>query len=404
MFPVKKKQGIVVILHFVINRRFLPLMEKLEPTQIHHTTKSRITDIVFKISSLVLLTLVFLLALDIIIESLKILIGENYIRSSFLQVYNPFIGLFVGLLATALVQSSTLITSLAIALVASGTLSIHNAVAIVVGANLGTTITCMLVSFGHVMRKKEFRKAIAGSMLHVMFNLIPILIIFPLEYYWGFLSDISQKVASWVAGEKAILPFKGAFLNEYISKPLLELFQVNIYPVSFLIIAIIIVFVCIRLFIMMFKKVLINDFIKRVRNVFWATKWKGFIWGTLITALVHSSTIVTSFLVTLIGSNKLSLRQAFPLIMGANLGTTITAITASFGKNEAAISIAFAHFLFNLISVLLILPFPWAQNQIIALCRRLGRLTMQYRLVGFIYVLIVFFLIPFILIYWHKNA
>ncbi|MCU0439606.1 MAG: Na/Pi symporter [Raineya sp.] len=379
-------------------------MEKVESTHKSNTTKSRIVDVTFKVSSLVLLTLVFLLALDIVIESLKILIGENYIRKSFLQVYNPFIGLFVGLLATALVQSSTLITSLAIALVAAGTLSIHNAVAIVIGANLGTTITCMLVSFGHVMRKKEFRKALAGSMLHVMFNLIPIIIIFPLEYYWGLLSNLSQQVASWVAGEGAIIPFKGAFLNEYISKPLLAIFQVDTYPISFLIIAIIIVFVCIRLFILMFKKVLVDDFIKRVRNVFWATKWKGFIWGTLITALVHSSTIVTSFLVTLIGSNKLSLRQAFPLIMGANLGTTVTALTASLGKNEAAISIAFAHFLFNVISVLLILPFPWIQNQIITLCRRLGRFTMQYRLAGFIYVLIVFFLIPFILIYLHKNS
>ncbi|KOY88261.1 hypothetical protein AD998_16820 [bacterium 336/3] len=361
-------------------------------------------DITIKIGSLVLLTFIFLLALDIVIESLKVLIGESYIRNSFLQIYNPFIGLFVGLLATALVQSSTLITSLIIALVASNTLSIQNAVAIVIGANLGTTITCMLVSFGHVMRKKEFRKALAGSMLHVMFNLIPIIIIFPLEYYWQILSNLSQKLASLVSGESAIIPFKIAFLNEYVNKPLLAIFQINSYPITFLIIAVVLTFVCIRLFIWMFKKAIVNDFITRVRNVFWATKWKGFIWGTLITALVHSSTIVTSFLVTLIGSNKLSLRQAFPIIMGANLGTTVTALTASLGKNEATISIAFAHFLFNVISVLLILPFPWVQRQIVLLCRRLGRLTMQYRLAGFIYILIVFFLIPFILIYLHKNS
>jgi len=378
-------------------------MEKINPTQIQHP-KSRFTDITLKASSLLFLTLAFLLALDVVIESLKILIGESYIRHTFLQIYNPFIGLFVGLLATALLQSSTLITSLAIALVASGTLSIQNAVTIVMGANLGTTITCMLVSFGHVMRKKEFRKALAGSMLHVIFNLLPIIIIFPLEFYGGLLSDLSIKVASWVAGEKAILPFKGAFLNEYFIKPVLQYLSIESNPIVFLVLSVALVFLCIRLFIMMFKKVIVNDFTTRVKNVFWATKWKGFLWGTLITALVHSSTIVTSFLVTLIGSNKLSLRQAFPLIMGANLGTTVTALTASFGKSEAAISIAFAHFFFNLISVLLVLPFPWLQNKIISLCRRLGRLTMQYRLAGFIYVLIVFFLIPFVLIYLHKHS
>ena len=361
-----------------------------------------ITNIIRKSGLLLLITLIFLFALDLTASSLKSIVGLNYLRNSFNEVYSPFVGLFVGLLATALVQSSTLITSLSVALVASGTLSVQNAVPIVMGANIGTTITCMLVSFGHVVRRKEFRKAIAGSMLHVSFNIIPTIIFFPLEYYWGFLTKISLHFASYFSGGQNGIPFKGFYLSEYITIPLIEKLHVEKYPAVWLVVAVLSAFLCIRLFIIAFRKVLVNDFTKRVESVFWAKPWRGFIWGVLITALVHSSTVVTSFLVTLIGANRLSLRLAFPLIMGANLGTTLTALTASLGKSEAAVSIAFAHFLFNLFSVLLVLPFPWVQTQIIFMCRRFGKLTMRHRLAGFLYVLIVFFLIPFLLIYLNK--
>lgn len=364
--------------------------------------KHQFADILLKIGLLLLVTLAFLFALDLATESLKSIVGLSYLRKSFNEVYSPFVGLFVGLLATAFVQSSSLITSLSVALVASGTLSVQNAVPIVMGANIGTTITCMLVSFGHVVRKKEFRKAVSGSMLHVSFNILPALLIFPLEYYWGVLSKSSFFLASFFSGGQSNINFKGFYFSEHITIPLIDALHIEKYATIWLGIAVLLAFLCIRLFIVVFRKVLVNDFMKRVESVFWAKPWRGFVWGTLITALIHSSTVVTSFLVTLIGSNKLPLRQAFPFIMGANLGTTLTALTASLGKSEEAMSIAIAHLLFNLISVILLLPFPWVQTKIILLARYFGKLTMRHRMVGFLYVLVVFFLVPFLLIYLNK--
>ncbi|GAB4131832.1 MAG: Na/Pi symporter [Raineya sp.] len=351
---------------------------------------------------LLLVTLIFLFALDLATESLKSIVGLNYLRKSFREVYSPFVGFFVGLLATAFVQSSSLITSLSVALVASGTLNVQNAVPIVMGANIGTTITCMLVSFGHTVRKKEFRKAVSGSMLHVAFNLLPAILIFPLEYYWAFLSKFSLILAAWFSGGQSTVNFKGFYFSEHITLPLIEALHIEKYAVVWLGAAILLAFLCIRLFIVVFKKVLVNDFMKRIESLFWVEPWRGFVWGTLITALIHSSTVVTSFLVTLVGSGKLSLRHAFPLIMGANLGTTLTALTASLGKSEEAVSVAFAHFLFNLLSVVLVLPFPRVQAKIILLARYFGKLTMRRRFAGFLYVLIVFFLLPFLLIYLSK--
>lgn len=359
-------------------------------------------EILIKGFLLIILTFFFLFAIDLVIETVKILIGESYIKSTLNNVYSPFAGLFVGLLVTALAQSSTLVTSLGVAMVASGTLSLQNAVPIVIGANIGTTMTPLLVSFGYIMHKKEFRKAIAGSMSHILVNILPALLIFPLEYYGGFLSKASLYLAILFSGKNAILPFKIPYVGEISTSVIFQHIPLLQYPVLFLVLGLLSLFACIRLFIALFEKLFVSDFFGRLEKVVRTSKWRSFLWGVIITALIHSSTIVIGFLITLIGSNKVSLKQAFPFIIGANLGTTLTALTASLGKSEAGMSIAFAHFLFNLISMLLVLPFPWIENKIILLCRRSGSLIMQYRLASFLYVLILFFLLPFLLIYLNK--
>ncbi|PKQ68620.1 Na/Pi symporter [Raineya orbicola] len=369
---------------------------------IFHNSQMRLGQNVYRVALLLLLTLFFLFALDMAIESLRHIIGIEYLRKSLNEIYNPFIGLFVGILATALVQSSTLITSLSVALVAAGTVSISNAIPLVMGANIGTTITAMLVAFGHVGKRKEFRKAISGSLLHVLANILPTFIIFPLEYGFGFLTKLSLFFASWVSGEGKIISFEGWQFSKYVTQPILNHLPLAEYGWIFLLVSVIGVFACIRLFILLFKNWLVSDLLQKIQNVFWVTSWRAFGWGTLITAIIHSSTVVTCFLVTLIGSNKLSTRQALPFILGANLGTTLTALTASLGKTETAISIAFAHFLFNVLSVLMILPIPYLKMRFIFLSRYLGKLMMNYRLLAFAFVLIFFFLLPFVLIYLHK--
>lgn len=356
---------------------------------------------IYRIVVLLLLTAIFLLALDLAVESLKHIVGIEYLRQSLNEVYNPFIGLFVGILATALVQSSTLITSLTVALVAAGTVSISNAIPLVMGANVGTTITAILVAFSYVRKRKEFRKAVAGSLLHVLANIFPVLVIFPLEYSLGFLTRTSLFFTNWLTGVGKVFSFESWHLSKYFIEPLGEHVFVA-HGWIFLGVSTAGVFMCIRLFILIFKNWLVNNLLKKIENVFWITSWQAFGWGTLITALIHSSTVVTCFLVTLIASNKLAIRQALPFILGANLGTTLTALTASLGKSEAAISIAFAHFLFNIFSVLIVLPLPFTRTNFIAFSRYLSKLMMNYRLMAFLFVLFFFFLLPFLLIYLHK--
>jgi sodium-dependent phosphate cotransporter len=127
------------------------------------------------------------------------------------------------------------------------------------------------------------------------------------------------------------------------------------------------------------------------------------LWGTGFTAAIHSSSTATSLIVPLVAADKLSIKKAFPFVMGANVGTTITALIASVSKSEAALSIALAHVLFNIIGVIIFFPIPVIRNIPVHLARYLGSLTVKNRLVGLVYIVLTFFLIPFILIYFSNQ-
>jgi sodium-dependent phosphate cotransporter len=110
--------------------------------------------------------------------------------------------------------------------------------------------------------------------------------------------------------------------------------------------------------------------------------------------------------VPIVAKKIASLKQAAPFIMGANIGTTITAfIAVTLNSNTAgAISIAIAHFLFNLFGVLLFFPVAALRRLPMRLAAGLGKLTLKYRLVGFVYILVTFFFIPFSLIYLNQGT
>ena len=107
--------------------------------------------------------------------------GSGFAERLIATTSNPFVGLFIGILATSIIQSSGTTTSMIVAFVAAGVLSIRSAVPIIMGANIGTTVTNTLVALGHITRKEEFKRAFSGSTLHDFFNLMTVLILFPIE-------------------------------------------------------------------------------------------------------------------------------------------------------------------------------------------------------------------------------
>ncbi len=140
-----------------------------------------------------------MLSLELMASAFNLL-GGDIIQEIIRATANPFISLFIGLLSTAIVQSSSTTTSMIVAIVASGSLTLESAVPMVMGANIGTTVTSTIVSLGHITDKKAFRKAFSVAILHDFFNVLSTLILFPLEYYFGLLSRLASFITQHVFG------------------------------------------------------------------------------------------------------------------------------------------------------------------------------------------------------------
>lgn len=343
--------------------------------------------------------LVFLFSLDLMISSLQQL-GTVVTDTILLATSNPFTGLFIGLLVTAIIQSSSATTSLTVALVASGTLSLPGAVPIIMGANIGTTITSTIVSLSFINQKKEFRRAVSAGTYHGFFKILTAFILFPLEYNFHFLSELAQFIAvnffhEPVAHSTTNFKLLGSSLSwpvSFISAKINNGYLLAALSVILLLGSI-----------LFFRKV-ISQMIGfssqgRVQQFVFKNPYKSFGWGILTTAAIRSSTVTTSLVVPLVAKKTIKLRQAAAFILGANIGTTITAFMASTFNSNAAISIALTHFLFNFIGVLLFFRTPVLKEIPFQLALGMGRLTLKNRLVGFLYLLVVFFLLPFSLIF-----
>ncbi len=351
---------------------------------------------------IICIILLFLISIDMIGYSFQLLSGGTA-RSMLSVTANPFISLFIGLLVTAIIQSSSTTTSMVVALVGTGTLSLHHAIPIVMGANIGTTITSTLVSLGYITSKREFRKAISAGSIHDFYNIILTIILFPLEYNYRLLSSLSSKIAYWVSPpflsdtqgvqhNVGILPFNPIrdFLAGMIDNNWVLLF------LSFFIL-----FAAIKILSKIIYSSLIGKSRDNLKKYVFKSPFSAFGWGALTTAAVQSSSLTTPLIVPLVATSKISLHNAFSYVIGANIGTTVTALIAAFFNSEAAVSIAVVHFLFNLTGVILFMLFPLFRNIPVRFALWFGLLTMRNRLYGFLYIVITFFILPFILIYYN---
>jgi solute carrier family 34 (sodium-dependent phosphate cotransporter) len=331
--------------------------------------------------------------------------GKTFAENLIQGTSNPFIGLFIGILATSLVQSSSTTTSIVVGMVASGVMTITNAIPIIMGANIGTTVTSMLVSLGHIGRREEFKRAVTGSSVHDFFNMMCVLILFPIEISFHLLS----RAAAWMAGIfqsfggiKFTSPLKIAteplvhFIEEVMKKLVAS---DNIAYILVLISSMVILFLALYFIVKIMRTIVVQRAEIVLNNVLGKHGVMTIFAGLVLTAVVQSSSITTSLMVPLVASGILTVEMVFPITMGANIGTTVTAILASLATgNILAVTVAFTHFLFNIIGVCCIYPIKRLRVIPIFLAKSLGNLAFKKRRYVVFYVLGMFFILPAILI------
>ncbi len=316
---------------------------------------------------------------------------------------NPIVGVILGTLATALVQSSSTVTSVIVALVAGG-MPVEIAVPMVMGANMGTTITNTIVSLGNIRETKAFHRSFSAATVHDFFNLYAILIFLPIEVVFHPLQRTAGVMASWLLDGGSASISNINVLSLIIKPVVVNLEQVfrgipgTVDASLFTAFGIGLVFFSVIYMSKLLKSVMTGRAKAMLDKALGKGVLVGIFAGALITMIVQSSSTTTSLLVPLAGAGVLSLRQVFPFTLGANIGTTITALlaaTAILGGNKIfALQIALVHFLFNFSGVILFALVPWLYELPIRSAEWLGGLTERNRGYAFGYIFGVFFIIP----------
>ncbi len=313
---------------------------------------------IIKILTVIISIYLFLLTIKLLGHSFK-LFGKEFAEAMLQTTSNPFTGLIIGIIATSLIQSSSTTTSIVVGLVAGGVINLENAIPIIMGANIGTTVTNTLVSLGHIGRKTEFKRAFAAGVVHDFFNISAVIVLFPLELKFHMIQRTAlflDKHFEGVGGMKVFNPLK-AILNPVIQS--IDSIMMNVQYKEFILMvfSIIGMFLALGLLIKTIRSLVVDKIELIINKYLFKNDFLGMTWGMGMTFIVQSSSVTTSLIVPLAGAGIVSLRKIFPYTMGANIGTTGTALLAALATgNPIAVTAAFAHLVFNVFGIFIFYP------------------------------------------------
>ncbi len=359
-------------------------------------TKDRIIKAIFVILTIYL----FLLSIKLLGHSFK-LFGKGFAETMIQMTSNPFAGLIIGIVATSLIQSSSTTTSIVVGLVAGGALSLNNAIPIIMGANIGTTITNTLVSMGHISNRVEFRRAFSASVVHDFFNICAVIVIFPIELRFHFISKVATILEKGFAGAGGMKMFNPLKL---ILDPVINMIDrlSSFLPqqhIFMMIISLVLLFLALTFLIKSIRSLVFSKIEVIINKFLFRNDFLGFFLGILMTSIVQSSSVTTSLIIPLAGAGLITIRQIFPYTLGANIGTTVTAILAAMAtQSDVAVTVAFSHLCFNIFGIAIFYPLKFIP---IKLAEYVGKQASKStkHLVSFVIIYILLHFIPVALIF-----
>ncbi len=243
---------------------------------------------------------IFLLGMDRTVSGLKGIAGNRLRWILSHLTGNRWYGAATGAGITAIIQSSSITTVVVVGLVSARAMNLTQSVGVIFGANVGTTITAQIIAF------QVTKYALAA-----------VAIGFAIEFFSR--SELVQRIGRAVLGLGLV--FFGMSVMGLAMKPLTD-YQ------PFL------------------------DAMASISNV-----WVGVLIGAAFTALIQSSSATTAIVIAMAAEGLISLDLAISLVLGANVGTSVTAQLSAIGKPTEAKQVAMVHTLFNIIGVLIWLPF-----------------------------------------------
>jgi|TARA_B110000240_G_C13481679_1_gene445603 sodium-dependent phosphate cotransporter len=332
--------------------------------------------------------------------------GSEFAETVLTTTSDPFIALFIGIFSTVLFQSSSTTTSLIVGMVSSGSLTITSSIPMIMGANIGTTVTNTIVSLGHINKGTEFKRAFAASTVHDFFNIMAVIIVFPIEMIFHPL----QKTAEWFALQmfgkienievlqaKSPIKLVVKYGSEFIQKFTFD------NDIAYLVLSVFITFLMLYSIVKLLKSLVLKKIEGFFDQYIFNTALKAMIFGVIITIMVQSSSITTSLIVPLAGAGVLTLRQIFPFTLGANIGTTVTALLAAVTGTVSALVAAFSHLLFNILGIVIIYCIPTLRNIPLRCAEIISEKATTKKYIPLLYLFFIFVLIPLCIIYFGRT-
>jgi len=333
-------------------------------------------------------------------------LGAGFQDGLLRQVANPISGLFAGIVLTVLVQSSSVSTATIVGLVGSGTLDVSLAVPMIMGANIGTTVTNTLASLGSIRRREEFRRALTAATMHDFFNLLAVAVLLPVELLTGVFTRMAVALTGVLRGTDVGVAAGTSPLRTAVKAPVTLVKDLlatlgaapRLAAVVALVLGLSLIFLALVL-ITRNMRLLVRGTLERAMNhvVGRGGGTVGILIGLLITVAVQSSTITTSILVPLVAAGLLTARSAYPITLGANVGTTVTALIASLAVTQpAGLTIALVHTLFNVTALMLVFPVRAVRDIPVRLAERFAGIAVKHPTVVAVYLFGLFLVIPLV--------
>ena len=355
-----------------------------------------LANIILKIFGVIAALYMFLVGINGMSSAIKHM-GAGVAESIFTATSNPFVALFIGVFATVLFQSSSTTTSLIVGMVSSGALGISGAIPMIMGANIGTTVTNTIVSVGHINKGNEFKRAFAASTVHDFFNILAVIIIFPIEITFHFIEKLARTLAEMLFGSvlnvdvlQAKSPIKAAVKS---GAKFIESFAFD-NNIVYLVISVLITFLCLVSIVKLLRSLVLEKIEAFFDQYIFKTALRAIGFGIILTIMVQSSSITTSLVVPLAGAGVLTLQKIFPFTLGANIGTTVTALLAALTGTVAALIAAISHLLFNIFGILIIYCIPQLRAIPLMLAEKISELSVKNKFIPIIYLAVMFGVIP----------
>ncbi len=332
-------------------------------------------------------------------------------------------GLALGILGTALVQSSSAVvatTMVSMSGMVTGGLPLESAikfgVPMVLGANIGTTVTNTIVAFGieRGMTMEEFKETIPGVIVDDVYEALTITIFFALELTFGLISKIVLRLGEFYTNvlklESFFASFEDSLIDVIVKKPIIS-------PIKEIMVNLLgdraggILLFIVWFIVIIFSMNMITKNLETMIELEWENRVKaafnnpvrGFFTGFAVTFLVGSSSIGSSLVIPFLATKVVDLKTAYPYLVGTNVATAVD-LSQIYGYMAGGVTgmiLGSAHVLLNLMAMTLWLISP-LRFVPVAIAEWLGAKITENQNVAFAllaWVVGVFFVVPILIIY-----